>query len=764
MVKIIRWLSRLLIFLLISGWFPPAVPAQTGPAKKGRVVMVVMDSLTWEDFREADLPVLKKLASDGAVSLMTTNPAGGHPRIADNTYATIGAGAKVSGSKTSGGRHSGGLGFNSWEAYEGDNAGAAFSRRTGLSAGDRQVVHLGIAEMERANLGLKYGYSLGAIGTVLHQHGLKTAVLGNADLPGLRAPEERYRRQAVTIAMDNRGLVDYGNVSAKMYQFDSYRPAGVKTDYQALLKEFADLYQKADFIVVETGDPARIEEMAHLMADEALLRQKKQVLTEIDDFLGRLLKLTDPARDLLIVAVPDPPNQAMEEGNFLTPLLMAGKGVEKGAVGWSGTVKRNGLVANIDLAAKVLDHLGLPPVVEGTGAKKDIRLSGQVIQGRQSADPFAEITKLGEDAVFLYTSRYPLVKTYLNAGLVVLIISIAAAWAVAAAGRRKKISRYLAPLLVALTVVPGILLWANFLPHPSIGIVGLEILALTVVVTWLVMVLGRRNLSGPYLIVTGLTGLLVTADILAGAPLAKTSPFSYDVMSGARFYGIGNEYMGVLIGCTLVFTGLALDRWRIRAKFIKSLAVVLYLAVIYVIAAPNLGTNVGGTIAAVAGFGAAGLILSGARLNKKTVFLILFALAVIMAGFICSDLTRAVSSQSHIGRTITLIRENGFTEITNIISRKWEVNFKLIKGTTWSWFYLLSLLAILLGRRLLPGETGRFAAAYPWFSKFLTAVIFASLAALIFNDSGVTAATTIMIYAIAPYLTGLLEVGGDGRT
>ena len=46
--------------------------------------------------------------------------------------------------------------------------------------------------------------------------------------------------------------------------------------------------------------------------------------------------------------------------------------------------------------------------------------------------------------------------------------------------------------------------------------------------------------------------LWLLLDVLTGSSLIRLSPLGYDVMLGARFYGIGNEYMGILVGSSLL--------------------------------------------------------------------------------------------------------------------------------------------------------------------------------------------------------------------
>jgi len=745
--KRIKIFISLILFIIYTLALAAGPLAAKGPDKNlpehGRAVIVVIDKISWGDFEKANIPALKKLASEGAVGLMTTNPAGGSPRISQNTYTTIGAGAKVQGSQ------SGGMAFHSTEKYENDTAGVEYYRRTGLHAGDRQVVHLGIGETKKVNLSLKYSYSIGAIGTVLHQNELKTAVIGNADMPGYPQREQRYHREAVNIAMDNSGIVDYGSISSNSYLPDPRSLAGVKTDYRALLNEFNYLSQKANLIVIETGDTSRIEEMTHLTSDGVGSDEKLKALAEVDTFIGQLVNIIDLKKDLLMVVAPGPSNEAMEQGDFLTPFIMAGKDISKGLV-WSGTIKRNGLIANIDVASKILGYFTLPQVVKGDGTEKDISLGGQVIESRNSADPMGKISKLGRNAVFLYNARYPFVKSYINSELIVLIIFLGAViW-------RKKIGRYLTPLFLGFTTVPGIMLWVNLFPRPSLGILGIEVIGAAAVITLGALFIGRKRPLTPFLITSGLTALLIVIDIFIGAPLAKTSPFSYDVMSGARFYGIGNEYAGVLIGCTVVFAGLLMDMFKHSLKIIKVINLIMFLTVIYTIAAPNLGTEVGGTIAAAAGFGITGLIMYGGSINRRAVITITVSVVAVLTCFIAYDLTRAVEAQSHIGRTITLISSGGPDEIGNIITRKWIVNWRLITGTTWSWYYFISVLAVpLLGRRF-PSECTRFKENYPWFNKFLTGVFVSSIFTLLLNDSGIVSAAMMITYAIWPFLTGII--------
>ena len=49
-----------------------------------------------------------------------------------------------------------------------------------------------------------------------------------------------------------------------------------------------------------------------------------------------------------------------------------------------------------------------------------------------------------------------------------------------------------------------------------------------------------------------ITALLVGLDTLTGSSLMRFSFLGYDPIGGARFYGLGNEYMGIMIGALIM--------------------------------------------------------------------------------------------------------------------------------------------------------------------------------------------------------------------
>jgi len=87
-----------------------------------------------------------------------------------------------------------------------------------------------------------------------------------------------------------------------------------------------------------------------------------------------------------------------------------------------------------------------------------------------------------------------------------------------------------------------------------------------------------------------------------------------------------------------------------------------------------------------------------------------------------------------------------------IITRKLAMNVKLIRYTVWSSVFLISIAALAF---LFFRPAGIFTAIrnkYPALTSGCYGILVAAFAAQIFNDSGIVAAATMMIYGVAPVI------------
>ncbi len=713
----------------------PAISAPEAKAvkQKGNVTVIILDKITISDLAKAEVPNIMTLIQKGALGIMTTNPAGGESRISPNTYSTIGAGAKVA---------AGSAGKTAYNEDEKDLeshtlAAQEYQIRTGVKPPKGSVVHLGIAEIWNYNKDLKYDYQIGGLGTALHSAGLKTAVLGNADF------NAEISREVVTIAMDRNGLVDYGDVGADLLVSDAKAVYGKRTDYDKLLDKYSELAQKANLVVVELGDLSRIDQAGTSLLPEILREKRNLALARADKFIGDVGGKMDLSKDLLLVVTPEPDSMAMEDHNFLTPVVVAGKGVNHGVL-VSPTTKRPGLINNTDIVPTILNYLELPYYIPVDDQKTS--LNGQPLQVKSATDPLGELTSMNDTIVQVFNSRQPLVKTFVISELVLILATVIGFYF------RSPYVIYFKPLLLFVVALPLAMLWQYFIPQQTLAAAIITPLVLACVLAVLGVIIDRlwKNTDhwGSFGIIGLLTAATIIIDTFAGGTLNGTSPFSYDPMSGARFYGVGNEYMGVLIGAVLMGMGT----WPgPMTKVRKYLFIALMALTTLVLIAPNLGTNVGGGIAAIIGFGVAGLLLLDLKLNYKVLGITALVLGLAFAAFLFWDMSRSPELQSHVGRTMNLLAKGGLQEAGNIIVRKWSINWRLIKGSTWSWSYFTGLASIFLLRSWFKEPGKAILKEKPVFGKMLSAVIAGSLGALFFNDSGIVAAAAMIIYGVAPY-------------
>ncbi|HAG09028.1 MAG TPA: hypothetical protein DCK87_05660 [Desulfotomaculum sp.] len=734
-----------------AGSYPTAIQAvlpdngKTSPIapklSPGKIVIVVIDGISISDLQPEALPVFNQLIRQGALGLMNGNTA--KNVNAENAYATIGAGSRISAPNAQAG------GFNGWEKVNGLLAKDLYRQRTGKTPPDKALVQLEIARIQQANSELSYPALPGTLGTVLREAGLRTAVLGNADtLTG-------FGRQAVTIAMDNDGLVDYGEVNTNLLTVDKDFLSGLRTDYSKLLQAFDRLPPDTALFVIETGDLSRLKNEEPKALANVLQNQRCQTLRRIDTFLGHLIKRLNFQRDLLFIISPTIESGTVtkepEAKNYLAPVLVAGAGIGTGLL-TSPSTRRPGLILNIDLAATIIHYYNLPVPWQ---------IIGRPMQVSQTGKKLPDLQKMQQQLILTYNARPLLLKGYIFYQLILLFLSLYGIF-----GRKKRVGKILKPFLIAVLAVPLVFLVLPILPQPTITVLIVELFGLTVFITGLTWFLAHRLNLNPFLFLALANTILILADTLIGSPLQKVALLSYDPIGGARFYGIGNEYMGVLIGAVILSVTTLMTTFRInqakrRAHFFRKLFLtisgLLFLGIIFTLATPNLGTNLGGATAATLAFMFTFLILAGWQLNWKTGAFIATCLAALILFAFLFDLHRSPETQSHFGRNAGLFIKGGWIEIKGVIFRKIAMNIKLIKYTIWSRIFLASLvtLAILFYRPV--GLMTSVKLKYPFLYRGFIGIIVGSMAAFAFNDSGIVAAATTSIFVNSPLVYLMLQ-------
>lgn len=701
------------IFILCWCLIPcPVLAKNTGSVKAGPVFLIVVDGLELNDLQNPSLIRLHRLVQVGSIGLMNTATAG---RIApDNAYATIGNGTRSFGAAGED------FTLDESEREQGEDSSLLIQQFTGKAG--QAPVNLSVPLLAERNATQKYEISVGALGESLRRAGLTRAVFGNADTVNQR------RRYAMYLAMDAQGMVDGGQIGPSVLCRDNTFPYGLRTDY-IKMSQWArnNVY---DFMVLETGDLSRLEVYKKYLAPVQFERLRAETLQRIDWLLGTIIESLPPGGMLLIVS-PTPSQRAYDKGERLTPLLLW-QGNNGPGLLTSGTTHRPGFVANIDIAATVLAHFG---------AAKDPAILGQPCTLVPAREPLKQLADLSAYASAIHLQRKTVLQTY----IIILILSTAGAMA-AVLLRWRWIPR-LRPWLLGVVATPLSMLLLGFFPALPTG----EAIAVIFLFSALLAFISDRvNKQGPipFALLAGLTVAALVLDLLTGARYIFRSYLGYDSISGARYFGLGNEYMGILVGAGLTLLALLPElRPSLRGK--ESM---LFFGggglLTLVLALPGLGANAGGTLAALAAVSVC-LLYKNKALGWKYPALLLVILVCGIAGLIWLD----AGGTTHIGRAAWQIARGGLPEVAHIVLRKATMNYKLLRYSLWSWVLLSALIAsgILLFRPV--GVLRQVLNRYPSLARGLTGIAAGGVAAFFFNDSGVVAAATCHVFGFYTLLS-----------
>ncbi|MCR4430876.1 MAG: phosphoglyceromutase [Tepidanaerobacteraceae bacterium] len=707
----LRRIFLLLIIISLSPLNTAIVSASGAPQKK--IVMLIMDNINYEDMAEFGGKNFKFLLKNGALGLMNTNSGG--PYTDTNAYATIGAGSYAVGSSQA--SCSGGYS----DVFSGQPVNEIYLRNTGKKMEKLNIANIDIIDILQNNQKLNHSVRIGLLGSLLNERGLKTAVIGNES----KSPDETSANAAM-ITMNGNGITDFGRVDAGLLMKDPMSPFGIRTDYAALYSAFLDAKHRADFIVIQSGDSCRLNKYSGL-SDEMYKKAKREIFHRADDFLGKILAEMDK-NTLFMLVTPFPSYADAAAGRKLTPVIACGDAV-RGTILTSPTTKRDGIITNTDLAAQVLNYFGIP---------RDSTMTGHEFIYKNMANSLEYIYRLNAITVFNYKIRPAVVKAFIGiivAGLILAVIFILCA---------RKYLIYLRHMLVAIMIAPGLFLILPLLQPWDASRLALGILLLAATSIASLSYFLKENLSIFAVCLLGSSSLIIL-DTWLGNPLMKVSIFGYDPVGGARFYGIGNEYMGLLLGSAIIGTAAIVDKFRHHEKTAKLLSIFFLAVVLFTLAHPALGTNVGGAMAALVGFGAFAALLFKEKLSAADIVKIGASLVILLLCLFIFDSTRPQDAQSHIGQTGALIRQSSIAALLLIFKRKLLMNYKLIRYSNWT-LALIAMMAVLGMLFIWPvGILKQIFRRHRHLYFGFVAGIIGTAAAFVFNDSGVVAAAISMI-------------------
>ena len=567
--------------------------------------------------------------------------------------------------------------------------------------------------------------SQGRMADALRRAGVRTALIGDAD------GDDTGPYRPALLFLPNPDVAADDSVS------DPTAPGGKRDDPIKLWAAAQAALQTCDLVVIHFGDFARAERenQRGFLLPAAYQAHRQRAFGRLDDCLGRIL---NGFPGTVFVVVPTPSPTAQGGWDSLTPFLATD--AHPLATLTSDTTQTRGLIAARDLAPTILAELGVAAPRQMTGAPvTTTALPGEKLVGMD------RLTRLNQQA------QNPIFWTIGFGAAVVVFSSLGLYLTERMAGRAGKIARYGLRLVSAW---PLALLLTPLVDLPTVGGYVAAFAGLTALLALL---------PSPALI-CGLTALVVVLDGLTGTKLISHSALSEYALSGIRFYGIGNEYMGVLIAGALLAVsaappapnsgGAGEDSGEAAAdvglfplappELGAGGAVLLWLALVtFVLSFPAFGAKAGGAVTATAAFVVAWRRLRGQSVTWKHL------LGSIAAGFLLVFVWAILSHALHLRRThletATLALGQGrFGYILGVSLRKigLAARVALHPGT------LLGLLAFALlwaaARRFLWTRIAAHLARDPRFAAVWNAGLWGCAVAVLFNDSGIVAAILML--------------------
>jgi hypothetical protein len=432
--------------------------------------------------------------------------------------------------------------------------------------------------------------------------------------------------------------------------------------------------------------------------------------------------------DVLMVVAAVPPPSRVNDGVWLSAAGIVVVGSPAGMLR-SPTTRRDGVVALIDLAPTILSlaDVRVPASMDGRPVE---RVSGDTVVSR--------LRTLESDLIQAAHARRPATRAWMIAAMIALAGAMLT-------GRRYPSVRVAAQAgLAAASAVPAALLLMPVLPPLSPG--GTAVVAL--VLAAVAGVVARAFLRGAEAVAAtaALSAILVLGDLLAGGYLAARSPVSYLIAGGLRFYGIGNELMGVVVAGAIA-AGSLLDRARLRSagRFGVPLAAAFAVGVM---AAPSAGAKLGAVLVAVPALAVLVLGLAGRKMTLR-LGIAIGAFTVLVAGVVSlADRLGSPAAQSHIGRAT----EGG---IGDVVARKIDAALGIAALSIWMQALIACALVVALTWRFRRVEVQALAALRPSVGAALKAAGVAIILAPATNDAGLIASAVIAVTATALLLGAL---------
>ena len=420
---------------------------------------------------------------------------------------------------------------------------------------------------------------------------------------------------------------------------------------------------------------------------------------------------------------------------------MVGTGVNTGLLS-TDTTKRPGIVVNTDISPTILHFFGV---------NQDSSMLGSAISSISYPSPIVVLQSMNKQMVATENAMTPILAGYVFVitftMIAYVILLIAASFSVQRARSILK-SGCLRPVLFALLLAPlAILVAPGFGIYDTFGSASFIVVSSLAIALILNRVISDQRLT--FACIGIVTTLTICIDLLVGAPLQHKAILSYSAIDGARFYGIGNEYSGVLLGAVFLGIFSLADLVRVRLRSRTLWVLLAYVAIMVVIGTPRFGAKFGAMPAAVVGFSYAIVKLQDEHRKRQAMFWVCIIDTILLFSMLAMN---AISNQSHVGHVYWHARQSGMSVIWETALRKWDMNYKLIRYSRWA-IVLESLIFGLIVLSYRPVQAVRAVLSkHRAVNAGFVGILTSTITGLLTNDSGVVLAAIGLLYLAFPLI------------
>ena len=703
-----RWLGFILAFLFIISNIGLA-----HTTTEHKLAIFFINHVSWQDIERTKAPNISRLAKQGATGLLNVKNYSGY--LSSSSYMTMGMSNRTR------------MDNRSVAAYDveefvpglpGITGGQFYHQLTKNTIPTQGIVVPEISRYRRMAKDIDIEAKPGALGQSLLDNGLNVAVFGNADIPG-----ELHREVALFI-MDAFGRVPAGSIGKRMVRTDTRMPLGYTTDYEGIYHRIIAAKDQIHVLVVETGDTSRLEYGSDLFDPNILLEERRKAIKRADSFIGDVIKGFNPNYVLILGANPN--RSMIKSGNTgLVPIILDGVG--QGLL-TSESTRRIGFITSLDLTATIADLMKIT-APKGKGFPVTVKPFDYSVQYLLNQQDFYQN---------LRNVRYNITDSLVILLFTGVLLGLLGLWQ----GLTPKLTGFYLLLVNTMLLIPIGLIAG--------GVVGYKQLWLPMAVAFFfsMILAGVLKISShlrAMTIITLAVPVLLLFDVFTGAQWMMRSAMGSDVIAGGRFYGMGNDLMGVVLGSLTIGMGLLGQAYPGSRSHLNWAAPLLLLLAVIGIGFPKFGANVGGLITALMTMFITVIVLFGIRLSVKKMIGIITGVVVVV--LIVAGLDACLNPQpTHAGRAIITLVNQGGLGFTQIVRQKLRILISTINRSTWTWLFALELGAFAIIKLCFRDFFAMLKQEYPFWHKMLLPTGTACLFAFLVNDTGIIPAALIMAY------------------